>query len=254
MPPTSTHPWIFRPRPNPQAALRLLCFPFAGGGASAFRTWPDALPSTIELWAIEPPGRESRSKEPLVRDLTAFVAALADAIGGELAPPFAILGHSLGAMVGFAFARELRRRGLPGPLHLFASGRRAPQLPELAAIHELPDAAFTQWLRRLGGVPEAVFQEPELLAYFFPILRADIELNTVVLAADEPLDCPITALRGADDDRVTAEQLDAWQAQTRGAFDREVFPGGHFYIQTARSQFLASLSQRLARVVAATRA
>lgn len=243
-----------RPRRNPQAALGLLCFPFAGGGASAFRTWPDALPSSVELLAIEPPGRESRAKEPLVRDLNLFVAALADAIGEELAPPFAILGHSLGALVGFAFARELRRRGLPGPVHLFASGRRAPQIAERSAIHELPDAEFTRWLRALGGVPDAVFEEPELLAYFFPILRADVELNTVVVSTDEPLDCPITALRGADDDRVTPEQLDAWRAQTRGAFDREDFPGGHFYIQSARSQFLDSLSRRLARLVAATHA
>lgn len=180
-----------------------------------------------------------------------MVGALVDALAGQLAPPFAIFGHSLGALVGFAVARELRRRGLPSPVHLFVSARRAPQIPDAALLHKLPDPEFTAWLRRLGGIPEAVFQEPELLAYFFPILRADLAVNGCRVAAEPPLDCPITAMRGADDDRVTAEQLDAWQAQTRGAFDREVFPGGHFFLQTERTAVLGSLANRLARIVAA---
>jgi medium-chain acyl-[acyl-carrier-protein] hydrolase len=249
--PTSTTPWIVRPRRRPDAALRLLCFPYAGGGATAFRTWPDELPAGVELLAIEPPGRETRAKEPLVHQLASYVTQLADAIGPQLDAPFAIFGHSLGALVGFAFARELRRRGLPAPVQLFMSGRRAPQIEDVQGIHALPDPEFTAWLRRLGGIPDAVFQEPELLAYFFPILRADLEVNAATIAAGEPLDCPITAMRGVADDRVTAEQLDGWQAQTRAAFDREVFPGGHFFIQTARPAVLGSLAQRLARLLPA---
>lgn len=243
--------WLYRPRRVPHAALRLICFPYAGAGASVFRTWPDALPGNVEVIAIAPPGREGRSRERSIDQLPAMVAALTDAIATELEPPFAIYGHSLGALVGFAFARELRRRGRPQPVHLFVSGRRAPQIPDAEALHELPDRELTAWMRRLGGVPDAVLQEAELMAYFLPIVRADLALNSSAVDHDLPLDSPITAMRGAVDERVTLAQLTAWQAQTRGAFAHEVFPGGHFFIQSDRAAFLADLSRRLSQLTSA---
>jgi medium-chain acyl-[acyl-carrier-protein] hydrolase len=250
MPSARIDRWIFRPRPNPQAVLRLLCFPYAGGGAAVFRTWPDALPRDVEVLAIELPGRGIRSGEPAFDRLAPLVTALADAVAGELAAPFAIYGHSLGSLVGFAFAHELRRRGLAAPVHLFASGRRAPQIADREqALHVLPDPELCAWLRRMGGVPEAVFREPELLAYFLPILRADLAINHhAAIEPDVPLSCPITAMGGIDDERAPAELLDAWRAQTTAAFDREMFSGGHFFLQTARTEVLGSLSRRLARI------
>src|SRR5688500_13729994 len=104
--------WIIRPRRNHEAALRLVCFPFAGGGATVFRTWPESLPGDVEVLAIALPGRESRSRERPIDRLAPLIASMTDAIGAQLQPPFAIYGHSLGALIGFSFARELRRRGL----------------------------------------------------------------------------------------------------------------------------------------------
>jgi len=243
--------WIVRPRRNPQAALRLICFPYAGGGASVFRTWPDALPGDIEVLAVALPGREGRFREPLFDRLAPLVTSLADAIGAQLDAPFAIYGHSLGSLIGFAFARELRRRGFCSPVHLFVSGRRAPQILDRDQAHKLPDAEFCAWLRGLGGMPDELFAEPELMALFLPILRADVAVNDVAIEHEAPLSCPITAMGGVDDERVTPESLDAWQAQTAATFEREMFPGGHFFIQSARAQFLGSLGRRLARVTAA---
>lgn len=244
--------WIVRPRPNPRAALRLVCFPYAGAGAHVFRTWPEALPAGVEVLAIALPGRDVRLREPLFHQLSPLVAALTDALASWLEPPFAVFGHSFGAMLGFAFARELHRRGLPGPLHLFASGRRAPQLPERDSLRGLPEPAFLAALRRMGGIPDAVLDEPELIAYFLPILRADFTANeSETIAADRPLPCSITALGGVADERVTQDELDAWRAQTTAAFDREMFGGGHFFLQTERAAFLGSLAQRLARITAA---
>lgn len=246
------NPWIIRRRPRPRAALRLICFPYAGAGASVFRTWPDALPGDVELLAIELPGRESRFKEPPFDRLTSLVVALTDAVGPELQAPFAVFGHSFGALVGFSFARELRRRSLAGPVHLFASGRRAPQLPDLSPMHELPDPEFLAGLRRLGGIPEAVFHDPEIMAVFLPILRADFTANETARTPHEPpLACPISALGGLTDDRATADELDAWRVQTAAAFEREIFAGGHFFLQTERDALLAWLSSRLAQITAA---
>jgi len=245
-------PWLVRPRPNPRAALRLLCFPFAGGGASVFRTWPAALPADIELLAVELPGRETRFRERPFQRLAPLIAALTDAVAPHLQAPFAIYGHSLGALIGFSFARELRRRSLAGPVHLFVSGRRAPQLPERSPMHQLPEPQFLDQLRRLGGIPDALFQQPDIMEVFLPILRADITVaETEPPSPEPPLACPITALGGLTDDRARLEELDAWQAQTSAAFEREIFPGGHFFLQSARTAFLASLSRRLAHLTAA---
>ena len=167
-------PWLVCPRPNPRAALRLLCFPYAGGGAQIFRTWPAALPPDVELLAVELPGRGTRFSERPFEQLPPLIDALTDALGPALQAPFAIYGHSMGAVVGFSFARELRRRSLREPVHLFMSGRRAPQLPEPTPMHQLPAPQFLDRLRRLGGIPDALFQEPELMEVFLPILRADV--------------------------------------------------------------------------------
>jgi len=252
MQPGSANPWISRPRPNPAAALRLLCFPYAGGGASVFRTWPAGLPADVELLAVAMPGRDARAKEPPFDRLAPALAALTDGVAPVLGAPFAIYGHSLGAMLGFQLARELRRRQLPGPLHLFVSGRRAPQLPENWPTQHMSDPEFLAMLRRLGGIPDAVFQEAELMAYFLPIFRADFALSeTTPCVQEPPLACPITALGGVSDERAPLDELDAWQAQTTAAFEREVFPGGHFFLQSDRDLLLGSLSRRLARITAA---
>lgn len=252
MEPGSFKPWIVRPRPNPRAALRLLCFPFAGGGTSVFRTWPDALPANVELLAVELPGRDTRFKEQPVAQLAPLVTALAGAVTPLLQAPFAIYGHSLGALLGFGLARELRRRSFRPPMHLFVSGRRAPQLREPSPMYNLPDPEFLAALRRLGGIPDAVFQATELMAVYLPILRADITLSEAeVVAPEEPLACPITALGGLTDERASIDELDAWRVQTSAGFERETFPGGHFFLQSERTAFLGSLSRRLARLTAA---
>lgn len=243
--------WLVRPRPNPRAALRLVCFPYAGGSATVFRTWPDALPPEVELLAVALPGRDARTREPLVDRLTPLVASLADAIGPQLRAPFAIYGHSFGAMVGFGLARELQRRSLGQPVHLFASARRAPQLAERVPLHGLPAPALVAELRRLGGTPDAVFDVPELVEYFLPIVRADIAVSeTEIIEPDAPLSCPITAMGGVGDERVSIDELEAWRAQTSGPFEREMYPGGHFFLHTDRDQVLDSVSRRLTRAIA----
>jgi medium-chain acyl-[acyl-carrier-protein] hydrolase len=236
--------WFHCRRPSPNARLRLLCFPYAGGGVSVFRTWPELLPADLEVWAIQLPGRDGRMREPIPETVQAVAAAAADGLVPHLDTPFACFGHSMGALIAFEFARQLRRRGDPGPTHLFASARRAPQLPQRdAALHTLPDALFLEELRqRYNGIPAAILAEPELLKLFLPMLRADFKMiETYQYAAEAPLACPITALGGDQDGLATPEDLAAWRAQTHGAFNQMQLPGGHFYLQTALPQLLAAV-------------
>ncbi|KYF69472.1 thioesterase II family protein [Sorangium cellulosum] len=241
--PSTSDAWVGCPRPNPASRLRLFCFPYAGGGASIYSAWWRELPAHTELCAIKLPGREARLSEPPFERLTPLVQALATALDGWLAKPFAFYGHSLGALVSFELARELRRRGAPLPRHLFVSGRRAPHQPISAPLHGLPDDAFLAWLRRMGGTPEEVLREPDLLALFLPVLRADVAVNEAEpFVPGPPLDCPISAFGGDDDERASPADIEAWRELTRGPFRAEVFPGGHFFLRTARAPLLRSIS------------
>ena len=141
--------------------LRLFLLPFAGGGASAFRAWPAALPSDIEIYALQLPGRENRVTEPPFGSLPDLVRELANDISGLTREPFAFFGHSMGALVAFELSRELRRRGQNEPVHLVVSGFRAPQLPpRQPPLHRLADASLADELKGLGGTPPEVFNEP----------------------------------------------------------------------------------------------
>src|SRR5438552_2333015 len=151
--------WVLRPRPDPRARLRLFCFPYAGGGASQFRTWAEGLPPEVELCPVQLPGREGRLRETPFTRIAPLVAALVTALRGYLDTPYAFFGHSLGALVGFELARALRRTGGPGPRGLLVSAYRAPDLPDPdPPLHLLSSPAFWDELRRLNGTP------PEVLA------------------------------------------------------------------------------------------
>lgn len=243
--------WITCTRPNPVARLRLFCVPYAGGAASAFYGWPDGLPAFVETCPVQLPGRENRLGESPFERMAPLVEALGGAIRARLDLPFALFGHSMGAFVCFELARWLRRRGANGPVHLFVSGCRAPQLPDLdPAIHHLPDAEFIRELRRFGGTPEAVLQHEELMQLFLPILRADLAVHeTHEYVQDEPLDCSISAFAGAEDEGVSPEAVDAWREQTRAGFCLRTFPGNHFFLQSARGSLLQAIFQDLVQVL-----
>lgn len=244
-------PWLLGFQASARPRLRLVCFPYAGGTAAAYRTWGTALPPDIEVLGVQLPGRGSRFKEPLATELAPLLDALALEITklGEEAP-FAFFGHSMGALLAFEVARELRRRGAPFPSHLFVSGHRAPGLPERnAPLHHLSDGEFLTALRRYGGMPAAVLEQPELMEMVLPILRADFALIEAWRELQgAPLDLPITAFCGEDDANATVEEMDSWRAHTLGEFTRITLPGGHFFIQSAEPALLDVMTRALAQV------
>ena len=230
----------------------MFCFPYAGGGASTYRGWGASLPNDLEVCPVQLPGRESRLREPAFTSIESMVPAAADALAPYLNLPFVLFGHSMGAAISFALARELRRRGLPQPLHLFVSGRRAPHLPAREEpIHQLPDPEFMAKLRELNGTPEEVLQHAELMKLLLPILRADFAVNeTHVFTAEEPFDFALSAFGGLGDEDVTREDLEAWRLHTRGRFRARMLPGDHFFVHSARDLILEAVARDLAEVSA----
>lgn len=240
--------WFGRPLPRPQARVRLFCFPYAGGGGALYRPWAAALPPYIELCVVQLPGREARMAEPAFTSAHALARTLADALGPGDGVPRAFFGHSMGALIAFELACELRRRALPAPVHLFVSGHRAPHLPARGLpLHRLPDAAFAAHVHHLAGIPPEALRNPAFMALLVPMLRADLTLSeTYAPAAEPPLPCPITAFGGVEDASVAHGELQAWAAHTRGGFGIRFFPGRHFFVQSAGPQVLQAIEHALA--------
>lgn len=235
--PIKATPWLLRFAPRPAARLRLFCFSYAGAGGAMYRTWLHALPPSIELCAVQLPGRENRFREPAFTSMQRLVEAMVPALSPAFDLPYAFFGHSMGALVAFELARALRALPHVAPLtHLLVSGRKAPHLPEDdAPMRGLADDAFIAEIgRRYGGIPDEVLRERDLLDLLLPGLRADMTaIETHAHLAGPQLRCPIDAYGGDADPRATAGQLAAWRDHTQAGARVRTFPGGHFYLNDA---------------------
>lgn len=248
--PELTRSWLACPRPAPDAPIKLLCFHHAGGSPSSFRSWLGELPATVELLPVRLAGRDARLREAPATSVDEIVGPLARAIEPLLAAhELAIFGHSLGALLGFELARELRRRALPSPKLVIVSGRNAPGSGRPLALHKLSDRELVAEVQSIyGGIPPQILNEPELLALTLPVLRADLSVNeTHILREDEPLDCPLLAFGGDDDPHVGKAGLAAWAEHTRASFAWEQCPGDHFYLAppAGKRWILAKIAEAL---------
>lgn len=245
------NPWIKCPKPNPQASLRLFCFPYAGARAMVFRPWLASLPPFIELYLVEYPGRGTRIKEPSFTRVKPLIDALTPACLPYLDKPFVFFGHSMGTLIAFELIRELGKNGNLTPLHLFVAGRRPPHLSDPhPPIHTLPTPEFLEGVVSYDGTDEAVLNNADLMQLLLPMLRADFELLETYISPKSPaLDCPITVFGGLEDDKVNVTQLEAWKELTTKSFSRQMFPGGHFFLHSAESLLLESLNQTLKELV-----
>jgi medium-chain acyl-[acyl-carrier-protein] hydrolase len=231
------------------AMVNLFCFSHAGGTASAFRLWPAALPSWLEVWAVQLPGRGSLWRESAICTIPALVDALIPVLLPRLERPFAFFGHSMGAVLASEIASTLTKRESIAPCHLFVSSRRPPHIWDSGSnMHTLPDDEFVNEINhRYGGIAGEVLEATDLLALLVPVLRADMAaLETFRPSKSAALPYPISAFGGAQDPQVPRNHLEAWRDQTSGAFRVRVFPGGHFYLNQQRDALLRDISATLA--------
>lgn len=240
------NPWLVNTKPKPEARVRLFCFPYAGGSTAIFHKWQQELPAWVDVFAVQLPGHGSRLGEAPVTNLFKLVEMIEPALLPYFNKPFAFFGHSMGAMISFELARILRHKHGLEPLHLFVSGRSAPQLPVEKATYDLPEAEFAEELRRLNGTPPHVLEHTELMTLMAPVLRTDFELvQTYSYTPQPPLDCPITAFGGWEDTDVTRASLEAWREQTTSDFSVRMLLGDHFFLHSARPYILHVLKKEL---------
>lgn len=239
--------WLKNYSPAAQPRLRLLCLPYAGAGASAYRPWAKALPSEVELYALQLPGREARRREAPYTRLEPLIETLARLVAGLPPLPLALFGHSLGAIIGFELARRLRGQYGINPIHMFIAGQAAPQLPpSTQPLHLLPDGAFIQRLREYNGTPEEILQHTEILQMLLPALRADFAIcENYAYYQDAPLNCPLSVFGSSDDSQVSQEDLLAWSFQTAQSMTFHLLKGDHFFVHQARESLLTIIAQVL---------
>lgn len=244
-----TSPWFsVLTRGGAPAALRLYCFPYAGAGHTVFQHWRARLADDIELALIKLPGRGARFGEAHAGSIGELAAALAQAIaeaeeGGD---QFAFFGHSMGALLAFETARALQKRGL-SPSALLVSARTAPSAHGWRERQSnLPDAALLEVIGSMNGLPQEVLDNPEWLAFFLPIIRADFALcENYRYRPGPPLSCPINVMAGRDDSNVPIALLEGWEEETRAVCQTRLFPGGHFYLFEREAELLGLMQQQL---------
>jgi medium-chain acyl-[acyl-carrier-protein] hydrolase len=246
-------PWFLRVAPAVVDGFPVFCLPHAGGSATAYRPWIIPAARTdprLRIIPVQPPGRDGRFREEPLRRMDAFIGQLADALlrheaiaDGE---PFAVFGHSMGALAAYELTAVLTERGR-APRHLFVSGMPAPHLPrELPDLHRAGDDEVRERLALLNGPRAQAFVHSALFDLLLPLIRADFEVCETYRAPDRsPLPVPVTAFGGAHDPRVAPDGIRQWHSRTCGPFRCRIFPGGHFYLTDHVEELLAEIARGL---------
>lgn len=246
---SSASPWIVTHTPRPEAKLKLICFPFAGGSASFYHDWSRYLPENIEISSVELPGRGMRFGEPLLYHISTITKPLLEVLKPLFEKQIMFFGHSLGAILGFEVACRLQDMGYTAKAFI-ASGCRAPCIPqEETPLHALPDELLVAQLNQYNGTPSDVLNDPDILALFLPIIRADLQVNeTYDVEPAIRLKCPICAFAGESDREAAPSLVEPWQSMTDSEFNLTVLSGGHFFLKENQKIFMLHLNKYLAAI------
>lgn len=244
--PGTRSPYLTVYRPSPDASVRLVCLPHAGGAASFYVPVAQALAPRVEVVSVQYPGRHERYADPLVPDLGTLADRIAESLLNCTDRPYALFGHSMGSLVGFEVARRMEAAGR-GPLELFASGSRAPSVERRGRTwHDIPDDVFVARVQSMGGAGSQLLDDPDIRQMLLPALRNDYRaVERYAYRPQPPLACPVTAFTGADDPRVTVADVRTWAHHTTGPFDVEVHPGGHFFLADRWTEILDTVIRHL---------
>ncbi|XP_027051991.1 S-acyl fatty acid synthase thioesterase, medium chain-like [Pocillopora damicornis] len=161
------------------AKLRLICFPWAGGGAAFYANWGKKFASEVEVHGVCLPGRESRFKESFIIDdwesfLSDFCEDVLEILKGK---PFAFWGHSLGARLCFEAAKYLKLYYNSQPVHLLISSATAPQVAKITLdVSTLTDDDLIKKISSWGGTPKVLTESKDMMKIAARVLRADLTL------------------------------------------------------------------------------
>ncbi|MFJ3792512.1 thioesterase II family protein [Kitasatospora sp. NPDC090091] len=246
---TQTGDWLRRFHPADAAPTRLVCFPHAGGSATYYFPVSQALSPSVDVIAVQYPGRQDRRGEEPIDDVCKLADILADVLQPWTDRPLALFGHSLGATLAYEVALRLEAGGVD-PVTLFASGRRAPACHrEGSKVYLSDDATLLDTIKKLSGTSPQLLEDDELMRSLLPAIRADYKAAETYRRqpAAPLLRCPVITLTGDIDPEVTRAEAEAWESHTTGAFALHEYAGGHFYLNDHAPAVIARIREALVR-------
>lgn len=227
---------------------KLLCLPFAGGNKYSYREFVEKAPSFLNVITLEYPGRSTRMKEPLPVDIN----ELTDDLFTQVQPlveqgNYAIYGHSLGGLMAYLLTKKLQESGAPMPSDLFITGTTGPSSVSRTERkrHLLDPDEFIAEIRELGGMPDEILNNKELLYFFEPILRSDFKISeNYIYQESAPLNIPVTVITGTEEE-MEIEDIQLWQKETTQVVDFKRMPGRHFFIFQHSFKIMEIISRKL---------
>ena len=101
-------------------------------------------------------------------------------------------------------------------------------------------------IREFGGSPDEILYNEELMAFFEPILRADLQaVDTCKYQKSAVLDLPISIFLGREE-KTTQEEGMLWQQETKQPINLQELPGGHFFIHDHLPEIARYIDNKLA--------
>jgi surfactin synthase thioesterase subunit len=238
--------WVRHPAVARPGAVRLICLPHAGGSASFYVPMAKPLAPGIDVGLVQYPGRQDRRREPCIEDLGQLADAAFEALRPELDGPVAFFGHSMGATLAFEIALRMDQAGLPAPVRLFVSARRAPSAHRDERVHLKDDDGMIAEIRALSGTDSRALGDEEIMRMAMPSIRADYKAAETYRYRPGPkLRCPISALTGDSDPKTSVDEVERWREHTTAEFDLNVYRGGHFYLTQHQQAVLQVVRDRL---------
>ncbi len=228
--------------------MKLFCIPYAGGSASVYSSWKKAFLPNIELIPIELAGKGSRFNQPLYENIEQAVSDILSIMQSKLdSSPYALFGHSMGALLSFELLHALKEQNAPMPITTFLSGKNPPHITPTTNRHKLDGREFWEEVRSMGGTPAELMTSTELMELFTPILKRDFKLvETYVPNLNrELITAPVTVLYGTKDQTVSVDRMAEWNRYTSEEISFHNFDGGHFFIQEHEQAVITRVNQSL---------
>jgi surfactin synthase thioesterase subunit len=226
--------------------VNIFCLPFAGGSRYSYQGYEKYATAQVTIIPVDLPGRGSRFSEPLLQNVHDMAGDIFQQLCPRLHEPYALYGHSMGALLSYLLTKRILQEGLPAPLHLFLTGRAAPSvIKHETAIHALPKHEFFEALAKLGGCPEELLRNEDLKDCFEPIIRSDLgALHSYRYEQSLPFHIPVTVITGLQEN-ITLEEALAWQQESAALVTVRRMAGDHFFIYDHEKEIVQLMANQL---------